>query len=166
MAAPQNNQFWKQRSKHGRDKIFETTEILWEACAEYFESTDQRKWYKTEFNGKDARECRVPIETPYTLQGLCLFLDIDQKTWALYEKREDFIPITTRVRNIIYTQKFEGAAVGVFNANIIARDLGLVDKKHNDFHLERMSDAELDQIMEKVQQIAMSQGEIQATNNQ
>lgn len=29
----------------------------------------------------------------------------------------------------MYAQKFEGASVGAFNANIIARDLGLIDKK-------------------------------------
>jgi hypothetical protein len=28
----------------------------------------------------------------------------------------------------MYAQKFEGAASGAFNANIIARDLGLADK--------------------------------------
>ena len=29
----------------------------------------------------------------------------------------------------MYSQKFEGAASGIFNANIIARDLGLSDKQ-------------------------------------
>lgn len=131
MGAPAGNQFWKLRSKHGRDKIFSSPEILWEACQEYFEATDARKWYKTEFNGKDAIECHVPTETPYTWTGLYLFLDISHQTWSDYEKREDFIEITTRVRNIIYTQKFEGAAVGAFNANVISRDLGLTDKKEH-----------------------------------
>lgn len=40
--------------------------------------------------------------------------------------------VTTRIDEIIYKQKFEGAAVGAFNANIIARDLGLADKKDVD----------------------------------
>lgn len=128
MAAPQGNQFWKMRAKHGRDKIFSTPEDLWSACEEYFEATDKRKWYKTEFHGKNAKEFKVPTETPYTWTGLYLFLDIDHKTWLAYEKREDFAPIATRVRNIIYTQKMEGAAVGAFNATIISRDLGLTEK--------------------------------------
>jgi hypothetical protein len=128
MAAPLMNQFWKQRSKHGRDKIFSTPDLLWEACTEYFEATDQRKWIKTEFNGKDAVKCEVPTETPYTLTGLFIFLDIDRKTWDLYRNREDFIPVTTRVEQIITTQKLEGAIVGAFNANIVARIEGLSDK--------------------------------------
>lgn len=128
MAAPTGNQFWKLRTKHGRDKLFESQEILWEGCCEYFESVDARKWHRTEFTGKDAVECTVPLDVPYTWTGLYLFLDIDHKTWELYKKREDFIPITTRVTHIIYTQKFEGAAVGAFHANLISRDLGLTEK--------------------------------------
>jgi hypothetical protein len=108
--------------------IFSSPEILWEACCEYFEVTDARKWIKTEFNGKDAVECHVPTEVPYTWTGLYLFLSISHQTWCDYEKREDFIETSTRVRHIIYTQKFEGAAVGAFNANLISRDLGLTDK--------------------------------------
>lgn len=129
MAAPAGNQFWKLRSKHGREKIFSSPDILLEAACEYFEATDRRKWIKTEFNGKDAIKCEVPTETPYTLTGLFLYLDIDRKTWDLYRQREEFIPVITRVEAIIYTQKFEGASVGAFNASIIARDLGLADKK-------------------------------------
>jgi hypothetical protein len=131
MAAPEGNQFWKLRSKHGRDKIFSSPDILWDAACEYFEATDKRKWIKTEFNGKDAVECHVPTETPYTWTGLYLFLDIAHSTWQEYESHQDFSAISARIRNIIYTQKFEGAAVGAFNANIISRDLGLTDKTDN-----------------------------------
>ena len=134
-AAPKGNQFWKLRSKHGRDKIFESPEILWEACQEYFEATDKRKWKKIEFNGRDATRCEIDIDTPYTLAGLCTFLDINVRTWNDYKNREshrDFLPVVIRVEQIMFSQKFEGAAVGAFNANIIARDLGLRDSKDVD----------------------------------
>ena len=42
------------------------------------------------------------------------------------------MPIIHKIEEIIYNQKFEGAAVGIFNSNIIARDLGLSDKKDID----------------------------------
>ena len=138
MPAPTGNQFWKLRSKHGRDKIFQTPELLWEACIEYFEATDARKWYKTEFNGKDAIECHVPTETPYTWTGLYLFLDIEHTTWQRYEAREEFSAIAARVRNIIYTQKFEGAAVGAFNPVIVSRDLGLKDSTSTDLNIKQI----------------------------
>jgi hypothetical protein len=130
MAAPKSNQFWKQRATHGRDLIFSSPEILWEACKEYFEATDARKWVKTDWVGKDAKEVNRETETPYTITGLCVFLDIGTSTWFDYKKREDFSDIITRVEQIMFTQKFEGAAVGAFSGNIIARDLGL--KEHSE----------------------------------
>lgn len=129
MSAPAGNQFWKLRSKHGRDLIFSSPTIMWEAACEYFEATDKRKWVKKDWVGKDAYEVNRETDTPYTLTGLYLFLDTNHETWRLYEANEDFLAVTTRIRQIIYTQKFEGATVGAFNANIIARDLGLTDKQ-------------------------------------
>lgn len=132
MAATPGNQWWKLRAKHGRDLIFSTPDILWESAVEYFETTDKRKWKKKDWVGKDAVEVEREVDTPYTLSGLCLFLQCDEDTFKLYEKRKDFIAVTTRIRQIINTQKFEGATVGIFNANIIARDLGLADKQERE----------------------------------
>jgi len=53
-------------------------------------------------------------------------------TWKKYKEHKDFLDIITHIETIIYTQKFEGAAAGHYNANIIARDLGLADKKELD----------------------------------
>ena len=48
MAAPLGNQFWKLRSKHGRDYLFATPEALWEAACEYFNWCDGHPWRKNE----------------------------------------------------------------------------------------------------------------------
>lgn len=133
MSAPTGNQFWKLRSKHGRDKIFTSPDILWEACMEYFEATSQRKWVRKDWVGKDANEVERETETPFTLTGLFVFLDIVKQTWANYRDKEGFLDVIARVEQIMYTQKFEGASVGAFNANIIARDLGL--KEQTDVNL-------------------------------
>ncbi len=53
---------------------------------------------------------------------------------AQKEEYKDFFGVYTRISQIIRTQKFEGAAVGLFNANIIARDLGLADKQSSELH--------------------------------
>ncbi|MCK4786850.1 MAG: DNA-packaging protein [Desulfobacteraceae bacterium] len=128
------NQFWKLRSKHGRDKLFATSELLWDAACEYFQWCDDNPWIKTETkersSGKDITT--APSSRPYTISGLCLYLDcniqyLSQFKADLPENEEDFSLVITRIEQTIYTQKFEGAAVGVFNANIIARDLGLKD---------------------------------------
>ena len=135
MAAPKKNQFWKLRSKHGRDKLFETPELLWQAACEYFEHTDQRKWIKKDWVGKDALPVNRETETPYTISGLCLYLDCGKNFWEQFKgaNHKDFSGIVTRIEQIIYTQKFEGASVGAFNANIIARELGL--KEASDINL-------------------------------
>lgn len=132
MAAPSGNQFWKMRSKHGRDLIFSSPTILWEASCEYFEQTSQRVWIKKDWVGKDAVEVQRESTPPFTLTGLQIFLDINSDTWHEYKKRKDFTAVVRAIEAIIYTQKFEGAAVGAYNANIIARDLGLAEVNKND----------------------------------
>lgn len=139
MAAPANNQFWKLRSQHGRDKIFETPEILMEACYEYFDHQTKQKWEKTDFKGKEVEMVKIPTSSPFTLTGLCIFLGVNTQYFTDFEKGldinkkkdKDFSLVITHVREVIFTQKYEGAAVGAYNANIIARDLGLSDKKEH-----------------------------------
>lgn len=131
MSAPIGNQFWRLREKHGRDKIYSTSAELLEDCYEYLQWCDDNPWYRNEAikGGDRAGEIiNIPTARPYTLTGLCVYLNISSETWKDYSKREDFVGVTTRVEEIIRTQKFEGAAVGAFNANIIARDLGLKEQ--------------------------------------
>jgi hypothetical protein len=161
MAAPTGNQFWKLRSKHGRDKLFASSELLWDAACEYFEWCDNNPLKKTEqrkqtvivpkgFEGDmgDLYEALVdlPVGRPYTLEGLCLYLDCSISYFRVFKARflkeeegkeyskeelklrEGFATVISRIEQTCYRQKFDGAAVGNFNANIIARDLGLRDK--------------------------------------
>lgn len=139
MAATPGNQFWKQRSKHGRDKLFASPELLWEAACEYFEWCDTNPWVKPDWVGKDALEVERPTQRPYTLAGLALYCDASRNWWDEFRKvaDKDFLGVITRIEETIYTNKFEGAAVGAFNANIISRDLGLVDKKEQNIVIEQ-----------------------------
>jgi hypothetical protein len=130
MAAPEGNQFWKQRSRHGPKPVFASPDDLWEACCEYFEWVEANPLLEERiFNGKDgiaktdARKMRA-----MTVAGLCIFLDISEDTWRAYEAREGFEEVTDQVRRIIRTQKFEGAAADLLNPNIIARELGLAER--------------------------------------
>ena len=131
MAAPKGNRFWEARSSHGRKPIFATPEDLWEACQEYFAWVEDNPLWEdkvTSYQGENKHEPIAKMRA-MTLDGLCIFLDIDESTWRKnYSTNEDFILVTTRVEKIIRTQKFTGAAADLLNPNIIARDLGLADK--------------------------------------
>ena len=130
MSAPKGNQFWKQRSSHGRNPIFAAPDDLWNACVEYFEWVDANPLWEdkvTSYQGVNTHEPIAKMRA-MTIGGLCIFLDIDRKTWAAYGERQDFIPVVTCVEETIRDQKFSGAAADLLNANIIARDLGLADK--------------------------------------
>lgn len=152
MAAPEGNQFWKLRSKHGRDKLFATPELMWEAACEYFQWCEDNPFYKSEakvVNGGykepgSVEIAELPMMRPFTLHGLCLYLDCNTqyfKTFKAQLKAEDkdFNTILTRIEETIYSQKFSGAASGFFNANIIARDLGLADKKELDKKVTKLN---------------------------
>ncbi len=134
MAAPKGNKFWKLRSKHGRDKLFKSPAMLMNAAIEYFQWCDENPWVREETTTKPngVEHKRIPTARPYTLSGLCIYLGVntgyfkDFKNTKEFEEK-GFSTVYTRIEEIIYTQKFEGAATGAFNANIIARDLGLKD---------------------------------------
>jgi len=127
------NEAWKARTKHGRDKLFTTPEILWEACVEYFEWVSKNPLWETKSYMYQGVPIQDQIDKPraMTITGLCIFLDITTKTWGEYKANNDFSYIIGKVEDIIRTQKLEGAAADIFNANIIARELGLADKKEH-----------------------------------
>ena len=130
MAAPIGNKFWMMRSTHGREPIFASPELLWSAACEYFEWVhnnplqEEKLFHAQGIITKDS-VCKMRA---MTIQALCFFIDISDNAWADYCNREDFMAITTRIKKVIYSQKLEGAAADMLNANIIARELGLADK--------------------------------------
>lgn len=121
--------YWKRRAKHGRNKIFEDPEDLWEKATEYFQWVTENPLYETKafHNQGEIVTAEVPKMRPMTIQGLLSYINLGEKTWYKYKDREDFVQVTETIDNIIRNQKFEGAASGFFNSNIIARDLGLSD---------------------------------------
>lgn len=82
-----------------------------------------------DYKGKDADPVTMYKMRAYTWSGLYTFLDVyDLREYKTNPEYKDFSPVITRIENILRTQKFEGAAAGLLNPNIIARDLGLVDR--------------------------------------
>lgn len=134
MAAPKGNNYWLKRSKHGREAIFSSPEKLWESAVEYFLHVDETPLleYKAMVAQGSVEIVEVPKPRPYTILALCLFLNIDHETYSNYRKKDGFFGVTKAIDETIRTQKLEGAAAGLFNPNIIARDLGLKEATTNE----------------------------------
>lgn len=130
MAAPEGNEFWKLRTTHGRDKLFERPEHLWDAACEYFQWCEDNPLIETDFKGKDADRVEIPKMRAFTWEGLELFLDIHSlRDYKSNPDYKGFSHVIKKIEKVIYNQKFTGAAAGFLNPNIIARDLGLAEKK-------------------------------------
>lgn len=139
MAFDKGNQLWKLRSKHGRDKLFANPELLWEAALEYFQWCDDNPILSHDFIGKEGRSDYREKQRPYTIAGFCVYIDASREWWNRFKDSAtpDFLQVLTRIEEIMYQNKFEGATVGIFNANIIARDLGLSEKTESKIQVEQ-----------------------------
>jgi hypothetical protein len=129
------NQFWRLRSKHGRDKLFETPELLWNAACEYFKWCEKHPLYEMKafaYQGVIVTK-NLPKMRAMTLSQLCFYLNANEAYFRTFkaqlpEGEKDFNTVIADIEKVIYNQKFQGAAADLLNANIIARDLGLTDK--------------------------------------
>lgn len=135
MAAPKGNNYWQFRNKHGRGFQYSPDE-LWMEAMDYFEWMQNRVWNKKEAikSGDLAGTLvDVPTSTPFSFESFCLYADISMETFRNYrsgkEEYKDFLDVATRIAVIIESQQLEGATVGAYNPNIIARKLGLADKQ-------------------------------------
>jgi len=139
-SAMHGNSFWMARSTHGRNPIFNTPDDLWDACVQYFTWIEENPLSEEKLFAFQGQITRTQISKirAMTIGSLCIFLDICQNTWTNYKNKEgktpeqkklakDYLRVTEQVESIIKSQKFQGAAADLLNANIIARDLGLKD---------------------------------------
>lgn len=136
------NSFWMARSTHGRNPTFKNSNDLWDACVQYFIWVEENPLIEEKLFSFQGYIHKGEIDKirAMTIGGLCIFLGICRNTWTNYKAKEgktdkekklaeDFLRVTSNVEEIITSQKFEGAAADLLNANIIARDLGLKEKQ-------------------------------------
>lgn len=127
--APKGNEFWRIAMSHGPDKKYTPAELLAKA-QEYFDWIGENPITRDLGGGKKQKLIR-----PFTNEGFCLFAGIDRQTFENYSQGigyQDYFDICAHIRSHIRNNKLEGASIGIFNAAIIARDLGLVDRQERD----------------------------------
>jgi len=112
----------------GQPKAFESPQALMIAAKEYFTWCKAHPWYKNEY--KDHKLVKIPTDRPFTWGGLCIRTGVSERYFATFKsllkkEDEDYLTVISAIDSVIRTQKFEGAAMGFFNGNLIAYDLGL-----------------------------------------
>jgi len=122
---------WMARATGAPDKIFATPEDLWLACCEYFQWVEDNPLQAAEtvkFQGMGST-MNVPKMRAMTTIGLCTFLGVTHNTWRNYRDKPGYADTCGAVEGVIYQQKLTGAAADMLNQNIIAKELGLVDRQ-------------------------------------
>jgi hypothetical protein len=119
----------------GKNKYIETPEKLWELFEAYVLNEKQNPMYKTDYVGKDGRAELTPLETPITFEGFECYLEdkgiishLSDYSANKDNKYSEYSTIITRIKRNCFVHNFKGASVGLFNANIIAKKLGLSEK--------------------------------------
>lgn len=120
----------------GRPKNIESPEKLWEYFNDYKPhcKTYPKKW--NYWSSKLDKEVSVNREVPITWEGF--------ESW-LYERKiivrlddyktnkdgryKEFADVIHAISNEIWQDQYNGAAAGIYQQNIVARRLGLVDKR-------------------------------------
>lgn len=128
----------KEADIRKRNKSNLTPELLWLMACEYFEEVDNNPLFKSEvIRGGDRAGEIVKVEAPrpYTWSGLDEHLfnkgvlaDTVGVRYSSDPRYWEYKPVVGAIDAIMKRNKFEGAAVGLFNPMIIARDLGLSEK--------------------------------------
>lgn len=118
-----------------KQKYIETPEKLWELFCAYVEHERKSPMFKREYVGKDGEPVDTALQVPIIFEGFECWLadqgiisdlgDYSSNKGGAYDS---YSTIITRIRNNCFSQNFKGAAVGLFNANLIAKKLGLADK--------------------------------------
>jgi hypothetical protein len=120
----------------GKNKYIKTPEILAEHFKSYVEWVDSNPVLKEDYVGKDAERVDRRLKRPLSWVGFEVWLYKEGIISDLsdYEENKngsytEFLPIIRAIKKIIETDQFDGAVVGVYQQNIIARKLGLVEKR-------------------------------------
>ena len=134
-------------------KNIESPEKLYEHFEAYKKEAKATPYLKHVFVGKDGNSENQKLEKPLTWFGFEIWLRAAKILCELndYKANKDgrYATYANIIRIIdieIYNDKYSGASVGVYNANIIARDLGLKDSQDHTTDGQPMKQ----QIIEKI----------------
>lgn len=128
-----NELFVPFNTKAGRPRKFAQPSLLLKAFGEYLED---RKGRYIEFEEKEdglygekvTEKTKTAIKHhPLSVADFCIYLGCSRAWWNALP--DEFLGVKTYIGDYIFTFQLKGAEIGEFNANIVARELGLADKR-------------------------------------
>ncbi|CAJ28400.1 terminase small subunit [Yersinia phage PY100] len=122
---------WRQ-VRIGRPPIWDSPLDMWHEACKYFEWCTENPILEDDVKTDNGSLVHIVRHKPRIMNkwGLCTFLNVDYKTFKGYEKKTEFLPVIEQIESIIASQSYEGAAVGMFNANLVSRYMGLADNQN------------------------------------
>ena len=116
-----------------------TPEALWDLACLYFagEAKDTMKTRDFIRSGdKAGMVVDIEVTRPFSWNSFelfCLYHGIRNSLADIRSNRDgrfpEFQEVVNRINSVIYEQKFDGAAIGGYNPQLIIRDLGLAEKQ-------------------------------------
>lgn len=122
-----------------KQKYIETPEKLWDLFKAYVQFEAENPMKRTDYVGKNGIAVKTELETPITFEGFECYLadrdviqDLGDYSNAENESYAAYRPTITRIRKNCFVHNFKGAAVRLFDANLIAKKLGLIAKSETE----------------------------------
>lgn len=113
--------------KGGRPKAFNSPEELQALLDEYFDYCDNNVETITDNKGNIKT-----IHKPYTMTGICVYLDISGETWSDYSKKPEFSETIKKARKKVENYCEENTMAGrlnpIFSIFSLKNNFGWVDK--------------------------------------
>jgi len=134
MGAPKYNEYWKKRTKSGRDKIFSSGDEIIDKFQDYIEYCDNNPIGVNEMikAGQRAGEIiKVPRPLIPSFKGFAIFCGVDEHTLYTYLKSDshkDFNQPLTYIKDILSANLLENGVTGEANSMLVARLLKLTDR--------------------------------------
>ena len=123
------------RVKHGiSTRTYTDPEDLWDDAKAYFMWCEKNPHKELRLSPRrNGRPYREYVDHPraFTAAGLAAFCGFKSSSIKVWLENEDHLlhDVACKIADIMHEQKFTYAAVGLMNAQLVSRDLGLADKR-------------------------------------
>lgn len=131
MLFEKGNTWWKQKETFGRKRRFEAPEDLLAAAEGYFQWVEDNPILEERVFVSQGDVTRVDVRHPRAMLvgTMQRFIGISHGCWTDYTTREEFKDVCEHIKSVIFQQKFEYGCADMLNPNLVARELGLMEKK-------------------------------------